>query len=319
MSADAEVPVVQDLGGVLLLDTRHAGMPGTIGVFLLPLGSGSFALLETGPGSTLAVVEAAIAEAGFEPDGLEHILLTHIHLDHAGAAGALAQRHGATVHVHHRGAQHLLDPSRLLTSAQRIYGERMQSLWGPMEKVPAEQLRSLYDGDRVDLSGRVLEALDTPGHASHHMSFLLDDRTLFTGDAAGVRFPPAELIRPALPPPEVDLEAWDGSIAKLRSCVPDRLLLTHFGEITAADEHLKALPDRNRTWAEEIRTGMVAGEDLGELEARIAAVAEREFEAAGLDDVTAERYRVTSDAAMTAMGLERYWRKKQPEALTPGA
>ncbi|MEX2542671.1 MAG: MBL fold metallo-hydrolase [Trueperaceae bacterium] len=311
-----EVPPVQDLGGVLLLDTGHAGLAGTVGVYLLPLAGGAFALVETGPGSTCTTVEATIAAAGYDLAGLEHIVLTHIHLDHAGAAGELARRSGALVHVHHRGAPHLADPARLLASAERIYGDRMHSLWGPMEAVPRERLRPLYDGDTIRLEHRRLEVLETPGHASHHAAFLLDDHTLFTGDAAAVRFPPEGLIRPAVPPPETDLEAWDGSVAKMRSCVPDRLLLTHFGEVAAADEHLARLPERNRIWADEIRTGLRAGESMPELEARIAALAEREFAAADVGRQTAARYRATSDAAMTAAGLERYWRKKHPESLT---
>jgi glyoxylase-like metal-dependent hydrolase (beta-lactamase superfamily II) len=311
----SRIPPIQDLGGILLLDTVHAGLPGTIGAYLLPLAGGSFALVESGPGSTVPALEAAIAGAGYELAALTDILLTHIHLDHAGGAGELARRSGARVHVHHLGAPHLADPGRLLTSARRIYGERMEELWASMEPVPSGQLRPLYDGDRIWLADRAVEALETPGHASHHIAFLLDDHSLLTGDAAAVRFPPTELIRPALPPPETDLEAWEASIARMRSCVPERLLLTHFGQVLDADEHLTLLPERNRLWAEEVRRGIRSGEELPELVARVAALQEREFAAAGIDEGTAERYRVTSDAAMTAMGLERYWRKKHPEAL----
>lgn len=311
----SSVPRVQELGSVLLLDSGHMGLAGTIGVFLLPLEGGSFALIESGPGSTCANIVEAIGEAGYELQGLDHILLSHIHLDHAGAAGELSRRSGAMVHVHHKGAPHLADPSRLMESAKRIYGERMDELWGDMEPVPKAQLRALFDGDVLELGNQRLEVLDTPGHAGHHAAYLLDDETIFTGDSAGVRFPPAELIRPALPPPEVDLEAWDATVAKLRSCVPERLLLTHFGEVRAADEHLAALPERNREWAEEVRRGMLAGEELSQLEGRIVALEEREFREADLSEGMSQRYRVTSDAAMTAMGLERYWRKKRPEAV----
>lgn len=298
-----------------LLDTGHLNRPGTIGVYLLPLEGNSFALIESGPGSTAANVERAIEQAGFELAGLEHILLTHIHLDHAGAAGELARRSGAAVHVHHVGAPHLADPSRLLSSAQRIYGDEMERLWGAMVPVPGEQLRSLFDGDTVRLPGRRVEALETPGHASHHVSFLLDDETLFTGDSAAIRFPPCPLIRPAVPPPETDLEAWEASIAKMRATVPERLLLTHFGQVDEADEHLARVPERNRAWAQELLRGLRAGEDSSRLTERMARLAEREFEAESINEDLANRYRVTSDAAMTAMGLERYWRKKHPEVL----
>ncbi|HEX7003114.1 MAG TPA: MBL fold metallo-hydrolase [Trueperaceae bacterium] len=309
------IPAVQDLGDVYLLDTYHRGIAGTIGVFLLPIEGGAFTLVESGPGSTVERVEAGIRELGFDLEGLEHLLLTHIHLDHAGAAGELARRSGALVHVHQRGASHLADPSRLMESAGRIYGDAMDELWGEMVPVPSEQLRSHYDGDVLELGGHRIEVLDTPGHASHHAAYLLDDDTIFTGDAAGVRFPPATLIRPALPPPEIDLEQWDGSIAKLRSCVPERLLLTHFGEVRNADEHLSELSRRNRAWADEVRRGMLAGEELDQLQQRIRILEEREFAQAGLDEQMATRYRVTSDAGMTGMGLQRYWRKKRPEEV----
>ena len=313
-----EIPRVQDLGGLYLLDTRHRGLAGTIGAFLLPGDNGAFSLIESGPGSTVETVVAGIREAGFEPDGLEHLFVTHIHLDHAGGAGELARRSGALVHVHHRGAPHLADPSRLMQSARRIYGERMDELWGEMVPVADEQLRSHFDGDVIELGRHRIEVLDTPGHASHHAAFLLDDDTIFTGDAAGVRFPPATLIRPALPPPEIDLEQWDATVAKLRSCVPERLLLTHFGLVEDADSHLERLPQRNRLWAEEVRRGMLDGEELQELQQRIRRLEEREFVEAGLDERTATRYRVTSDADMTGMGLQRYWSKKRPEEVTRG-
>ena len=311
----SSIPAVQDLGGVFLIDTRHRGIDGTIGVFLLPLGGGAFVLVESGPGSTVDNVLAGIRDAGFEPEGLEHLLVTHIHLDHAGGAGELARSSGALVHVHHRGAPHLADPSKLMISAARIYGERMDELWGEMVPVPADRLRSHFDGDVLELGSHRIEILDTPGHASHHAAYLLNDATIFCGDAAGVRFPPEELIRPALPPPEIDLEVWDGTIAKLRSCVPERLLLTHFGEVREADAHLSELSERHRIWAEEVRRGMLAGEELQQLQARIRALEEREFAEAGLSDETAQRYRVTSDADMTGMGLQRYWRKKRPEEV----
>lgn len=312
------VPGVERLGDVFLLDTRHGGLGRTIGVYLLPLDGDAFALVETGPGSTLRTVTAAIGHAGFELRNLEAILVTHIHLDHAGAAGELTRTTDATLYVHERGARHLIDPTRLLDSAERVYGDRLATLWGGMEPAPGDRVTALADGDEVALSGRTLTAVHSPGHASHHHCFLLDDRSLFTGDAAGVRLPGSDVLRPALPPPETDLEAWEDSIARLRALEPSRLLLTHFGEVREADAHLARVPERNRAWAEEVLAGMQNGEDEASLVRRIQALELAELVADGADADAIERHRRTSDAQMTVQGLQRYWRKHHPDQVPEG-
>lgn len=309
------IPLVQDLGGVLLLDTRHGGVSGTIGVYLLPLDGDAFALVETGPGSTLRTLRAGIDEAGFELEHLEAILVTHIHLDHAGAAGELTKATGARLYVHERGAKHLIDPSRLMASAERVYGNQLGSLWGTMEPAPEDRVQSLADGDRIELSGRTLEAIDSAGHATHHHCFLLDDGSLLTGDAAAVRLPGSRVIRPALPPPEADLETWEATIAKLRKREPSRLLLTHFGEVRDADAHLERIPRRNRAWADEVLEGMQTGDDFEALVRRMRALELAELVADGAEATTIERHRRTSDAHMTVLGLTRYWKKHHPELV----
>ncbi|HEX7021577.1 MAG TPA: MBL fold metallo-hydrolase, partial [Trueperaceae bacterium] len=302
-------------GGIHLVDTRHMGYAGTIGSFLLPGPGGSFALVESGPGSTLRELEQGIRAAGFDPAALEDVLLTHIHLDHAGAAGALARRHGARVHVHENGAPHLADPGRLLASAARIYGERMDELWGRMEPVPAPQLHAIVEGDRFQAAGHGVRVLYTPGHASHHVSYLLEDGTLFTGDAAAIKLTGSSVIRPALPPPEVDLERWDESLARMRHAQPSRLLLTHFGEVADADSHLGSVSERNRVWAEEILAGLRAGEEGEGLVRRIARLGDSELAADGAPPEVVARHQVTSNYQMTVMGVRRYWRKLHPERL----
>lgn len=309
------IPGVERLGDMFLLDTRHGGLGRTIGVYLLPLDGDAFALVETGPGSTLRTIASAIEHAGFELHNLEAILVTHIHLDHAGAAGELVRTTGARLYVHERGARHLIDPSRLLESAERVYGDRLASLWGGMEPAPEDRVTALGDGAEVVLSGRTLTAVHSPGHASHHHCFLLDDGSLFTGDAAGVRLPGSDVLRPALPPPETDLEAWEDTIERLRALSPTRLLLTHFGEVRDADAHLERVPERNRTWAEEVLEGMENGEDEDSLVRRIQALELAELVADGADADTIERHRRTSDARMTVQGLQRYWRKHHPDRV----
>lgn len=309
-----------DLGGVFLLDTGFGdfgaeGMGGTTGVYLLPLSGERFALIESGPGSTVANVRRGIEALGYRPDDLDTLLLTHIHLDHAGAAGALASS-GTRVVVHQRGAPHLIAPQRLLASARRIYGDAMERVWGEMIPVAAEQIEAVSGGETLQVGGRRIDVIDSPGHATHHAAFLLDDGSLFAGDAAGIRLPGARTIRPALPPPECDLEASERTVERLRALSPSRLLLTHFGEVADAEAHLGALPEINRRWAEEVLDGMNRGEDAAALTGRIEALTVAEMGAEDAPPGVLARYRDTSSAAMTVMGLTRYWRKHHPERLT---
>jgi glyoxylase-like metal-dependent hydrolase (beta-lactamase superfamily II) len=316
MSVFPDFPRVRDAGGVLIVDTFHNGLPGTIAVFAVPLPEGGFALVESGPGVTLENVEAGVEAAGLDLRELRALLVTHIHLDHAGAAGALAAAaSNAEVVVHAIGARHLADPTRLLGSARRIYGEAMDRLWGPMQPVPAERLRAVEGGERLRLGGLEIEVIYTPGHASHHVSYLLGDGTLFTGDSAGIRLPASPLTRPALPPPELSLEAWEDSVARMRAAQPRRLMLTHFGEVSQPDVHLAGLPVRNRAWAEAILAGINAGEGEAALVARVQRLEDGELASSGAPAGVAYRNKVTSDAAMTVMGVSRYWRKHHPERL----
>ncbi|CAA9562488.1 MAG: MBL-fold metallo-hydrolase superfamily [uncultured Truepera sp.] len=309
------IPRVQDLGGLFLLDTEHMGYTGTVGVYLLPGAAGTFALIESGPGSTLGTVLAGVQEAGFVPEKLTGVLLTHIHLDHAGAAGTLARRYGAEVYVHENGAGHLVDPSRLLESAGRIYGDRMGELWGEMEGLPQHLLRPVRDGDTLQILGHRIGVLHTPGHASHHVSYSLGKTRLFTGDAAGIRLPGAATVRPALPPPELDLDAWSRSVQALRQAGPEELLLTHFGREGDVDAHFRELERQHRIWSETILDGMNAGEDDEALAARVTKLSREALEAEGASEATTARHSVTSSDTMTVMGVKRYWQKLHPERL----
>jgi len=309
------VPRVQDLGKLFLIDTQHMGYSGTVGVYLLPGAAGTFALVESGPGSTLETVLAGVQEAGFAPEKLTSVLLTHIHLDHAGAAGTLAQRYGAEVFVHENGAGHLVEPSRLLSSAGRIYGDQMSELWGDMDPLPQHLLRPVRDGETIEVLGHRLGVLYTPGHASHHVSYLLNKTRLFTGDAAGIRLPGAATVRPALPPPELDLEAWARSIQAMRQTEPEELLLTHFGRVDNVTGHFGALEQQHRVWSESLLEGMNAGEDDETLAARVAQLSREALQAEGASEATIARHSVTSSAEMTVMGVKRYWQKLHPERL----
>lgn len=309
-----DYPRVRDLGGgVLQIDTGHHGNPGTIAVYAVPLPAGGFALVESGPASTRAAVEAGLEEAGLDPADLRYLLVTHIHLDHAAAAGALLAGSDARLVVHEAGAAHMIDPSRLMASAERVYGDELEGLWGRMQPVAAERVRAVAGGERLDLGGLTVEVIATPGHAKHHVSYLLPDGTLFTGDSAGVRLQGAPVLRPALPPPDLDLEAWEGSVARMRAAGPERLVLTHFGPVSgrdATDAHLAAVLERNRAWAESVLAGLRAGEDDAALVRRVQALEDAELAAAGVLPGLRQRYKVTSDAAMTVMGVKRYYTKR---------
>jgi glyoxylase-like metal-dependent hydrolase (beta-lactamase superfamily II) len=306
--------MLQDLNGIYLVDTNHLGFTGTVGVYILP-GNNGFALIETGPGSTLVTIKQSIATLGLELANLKAILVTHIHLDHAGAAGQLASETGATLYVQERGARHLIDPSRLLASAERIYGDKMQTLWGTMAPAPQENVVALFGDERLNILGHDIDVLYTPGHASHHVSFLLRGETLFTGDAAAIYFAGSSVIRPALPPPEVDLEKWESSIKRMLAAKPKRLLLTHYGEVQDAEGHLRQVIERNQKWAELVLVGMQQGEDAKGLEQRLHDLSLQELTTDGASAEVIQRHLITSNNEMTATGLMRYWHKHHPEKL----
>lgn len=303
--------------GSALLDTGHAGRERTIGIYLVPQRgaagrAGRFDLIEAGAAANVAAVEAGIAALGLDPAAVERVLVTHIHLDHAGAAGHWARRYGARVVVSEVGAPHLLDPSRLMASAGRVYGEALDRLWGAMTPVPAEQLEVVSDGDEIHVGGRRLRVVATPGHARHQVAFV-DDDVVYSGDALGIRFAPWPVVRPALPPPEIDLAAWDVTFARLRSLAARELRLTHFGPFGDVEHHLAAAQTATHAWAAAALGWAEAGMSREEAMAACDAMARAELEAAGADEASIQRYLASSDAPMSVDGLARYWRVHHPE------
>jgi glyoxylase-like metal-dependent hydrolase (beta-lactamase superfamily II) len=295
--------------GITGVDTRMAGKTSITSGYLLH--GSEPALVETGPTTSAQAVTAGLASLGLSGEDLAHIVVTHIHLDHAGGAGTLARHFPrATVWVHQRGAPHLAEPGKLVTSATRIFGEeRLQRLFGPVEPVPADRLRSVDDGDRIPLGERVLDVLYTPGHASHHVA-LVDSRSgaVFTGDALGIHLPDDRVLRPATPPPDVDVEAGIQSIERIRSRAHSVLLFSHFGPVTEVDELCSIASSRLRKWADLVREALEETDDVD----RVAELLERrtasEFE--GVDSVDPSRYDILSDMRMNAAGLVRYWKKR---------
>lgn len=268
------------------------------------------ALVETGPKSTVANVLSGLDDAGI--DKVDWIVVTHIHLDHAGAAGTLAQRWpDATVAVHELGAPHLVDPSKLWASAGRIYGDAMDELWGGIDPVPRDRIEVLSDGDAIELGGRTLKAVETPGHARHHHSLLdATTGTLFVGDALGVRLPDVGLNRPATPPPEFDLAQAIASIERIRALGAESLWLTHFGPTdegsnpVTPDEACAEAIEALWTWEGWVRAGL---EESSDPKAVTRFVVERSREAleSSLEPREVDRLELTTSYSMNVSGYMR--------------
>lgn len=293
----------------IVIDTKMHGLEGITGTFLLA-GERSV-LIETGPKSSVDNVLAGLEREGV--DELDHIIVTHIHLDHAGATGTLVKRFPrARVSVHRVGAPHLVDPSKLWSSAARIYGDAMDRMWGGIDAVPAGNIDVVDDGDVIDLGDRKLTAIDTPGHAGHHHCYL-DDATgiVFTGDALGVSPKGIAAFRPATPPPEFNLEQALGSIQKIRRADPQSVWLTHFGPPDAGvDEACISASDALNQWAVWVERARTRSTDLDEVTAEVTKEAKGELEAK-LSAEDATRMENTTSYRMNVSGYMRYFDKKQ--------
>jgi glyoxylase-like metal-dependent hydrolase (beta-lactamase superfamily II) len=277
------------MASLRLLDLNFGGRAHAVGVYLVDTSDGP-ALFDCGPSSTLPALEAGLAEQGLELTDIRHLLLSHIHLDHAGAAGALARKHPKlTIWVSAIGAPHLVDPSRLERSARRLYGDLFDKLWGELAPVPEANVR-IADGDVLGW-----ESFPTQGHASHHISYFRDG-TLLAGDAAGVRMPGATYIVPVSPPPDLDVETWHATVDAIRARNPERLALIHFGVHEDVDAHLDRLDSELDRWAARVRDGMEQDEFVA------AAQAD-----AGAD---ADLYNQVAPFWQSWHGLKRYWDKQ---------
>jgi glyoxylase-like metal-dependent hydrolase (beta-lactamase superfamily II) len=231
------------------IDLLHQGAERVIGAYVLETEDG-IALHDCGPSTDLDALKAGLRERGLELEDVRHLLLSHIHLDHAGAAGVLVREHPALqVHVSEIGAPHLIDPTRLEASARRLYGDTFDTLWGELAPVPKENIRVV--GENV----LGLDCFPSPGHASHHVVYVDADGTAYCGDAAGVRIQPHELVVPPTPPPEVDVDAWHRTLEELERRDPERLALIHFGVADNPREHLGQFRRRLDEWASIVASG----------------------------------------------------------------
>jgi glyoxylase-like metal-dependent hydrolase (beta-lactamase superfamily II) len=264
-------------------------------------------LIESGPGSTLSALEASLAKENLSPRDITHVLLTHIHLDHAGAAGWLA-RQGAQIFVHPNGAAHMLNPEKLIASATRIYGDKMQTLWGEFLPVAQNQLTVPQDAQEIVIGNLRFLPINTPGHAEHHYSYIFED-LCFSGDVGGVRIPGYPYLRAPMPPPELHFGRWRESITRLRALKFTRIAPTHFGIFDDADWQLNELQknlDATEKWLEEI---MPANPPVDELRAKLEGLMNEQCRAENLSEEVIQSYALANPIAMSADGLMRYWKK----------
>jgi glyoxylase-like metal-dependent hydrolase (beta-lactamase superfamily II) len=295
-----------------IIDLNFMGTEHVIASFLL-LGDDSAALVETGPTSCLRSLTGALKDYGVSPEEVRQVFLTHIHLDHAGASGHLAGvLPNATFYVHEVGYPHMVDPSKLLKSASRIYGERMDELWGEARPVPEDRLKVLKGGEEIEAAGGVLAAHYTPGHAYHHLAYLEPESVaLFTGDAAGIRLPGQSYVRPPTPPPEIDMEAWVQSIGLIRQIKPQSLLPTHFGRFDDVGRHLGELEQRLQDWLLFVEELMDRGDGRDEIADELRAKGDAEMLAAGAKPEDSERYDLAGNYPTLTDGLMRYVAKRR--------
>ena len=277
------------------IDLRFGGRERVIGVYLLETVDGP-ALFDCGPSTCFERLKEGLRERGLALTDLRHLLLSHIHLDHAGAAGVLVREHpGLRVHVSEVGAPHLVDPERLERSARRLYGAEFDVLWGELAPVPERN---------VEVVGRDvlgLECFPSPGHARHHVCYVDRDGTLYAGDAAGVRIPPSRFAMPPTPPPEFDLEAWEATLDELERRAPERLALIHFDVVSEPGPHLAELRGRLREWAAIVEHGASEAEFVATVRG-------------ALDEKQLPAYEATVPFWQSYAGLKRYWDKRREAA-----
>jgi glyoxylase-like metal-dependent hydrolase (beta-lactamase superfamily II) len=297
--------------GLDYVDLNFLGRPSIIATAVLQSASG-VALVDPGPSTTIDHLRGALRAKGIAFDDVRQLLLTHIHLDHAGGAGTLLREHPAIdVFVHERGAPHLIDPSKLLASAGRLYGDDMERLWGDVLPVPAERVKVLKGGERVAAGGRELLVEYTPGHASHHVAYFdPSSRVAFVGDTAGIRRGAGKYVMPPTPPPDIDLEAWRASEDRILAWDPDTLFLTHFGPVRGARPHFQELTQRLAAWSEIVRR-LLADASLTDDDRQSRFVEEVLLEIRRIvGEEEAAQYNRAGRLDYSWQGLARYWRKR---------
>jgi glyoxylase-like metal-dependent hydrolase (beta-lactamase superfamily II) len=299
---------------ITTLDMNWAGRPHSIAAALLEAG-GQHAIVDPGPTSTLGTLRAELQRHGLRVADVDAVLLTHIHLDHAGATGSLAHENPRLrVYVHSKGAAHLVDPAKLLASAGRLWGDDLLRLFGETLPVPAGSLTILNGGESIAIGGEKLEVLYTPGHAGHHVTFFdVATGVGFAGDTAGIRILNGPYVMPATPPPDIDLALWEESFRTILERRPEKLFLTHFGFAENPAEHIAKFRERLHLWAEITERILTSGPD--EDAALRLFLTQTKAEMAGfLGPVEAEQHAFTAGLPLSFLGLARHIRKRAKAA-----
>ncbi len=297
--------------GLDYVDLNFLGVPEIIATAVLH-GASGVALVDPGPSTTIENLRRSLERKGISLRDVRQILLTHIHLDHAGGTGSLVRENPEIeVFVHERGAPHMIDPSKLMASAGRLYGGEMERLWGEFVPVPSDRIRVLKGEERITVAGRELHVAYTPGHASHHVSFFdRSTRMAFCGDTAGIRRHGLGYIMPPTPPPDIDLEAWRASVDRILQWDPDTLFLTHFGPVHGARPHFQGMMENLESWSQIVRR-LIANSSLDDDQRQRAFLDEA---LTGIKrkvgEHEAEQYGRAGRLDYSWQGLSRYWRKK---------
>lgn len=300
---------------VHLIDLHFQDTPGVIASYAFDTGDG-LALVDTGPTSTLEALEAGLRDLGAGLRDVRHLLLTHIHFDHAGAAGTvLARIPAARAYVHERGAPHLSRPDRLVASATQIYGDQMDRLWGELQPIDPDRLTVLEGERTLKLGSTEVRALYTPGHAVHHVAYAAGDE-LFLGDVGGVRLAPTQTPRAPTPPPDIDLDAWRDSVERLRRLDARTLHLAHFGSYPNDAAHWEGLLTTMADDAEFVQAGREKGQDASRITAEFTERLLAQLEGEGAD--LPARFEFACPPWMSVQGLMRYWTRRETRAAPTG-
>jgi len=296
--------------GLSYVDLNFLSVPRVIATAVLH-GPGGVALIDPGPSSTLPALRAALGQAGITMRDVTALLLTHIHLDHAGASGTLVRENPALrVYVHDKGAPHMANPEKLIASATRLYGDDMDRLWGEFLPVPAGAMTTLQGGETIEAGGQSLAVAYTPGHASHHVSYFSKGTGVaFVGDTAGVRLRPDGYVLPPTPPPDVDLDLWDASLARIAAWHPETLFPTHFGPSSPAAPHLAEFADHLALCSRLAQTSLARDEPDEAREAWFVEEVRRELRRR-MGEADEHAYEVAGRFDLSWRGLARYWRKR---------
>jgi glyoxylase-like metal-dependent hydrolase (beta-lactamase superfamily II) len=295
--------------GLSWIDLRFLGRSNVIAAVIVQ-GPGGVAIVDPGPTTCLATLEEGLQAHGIRWNDVRHILLTHIHLDHAGASGTIVREHPhISVLVHERGAKHMIDPSRLLDSATRVYGDQMDRLWGEFAAVPVANIVLLSGGETIQAGGRAFDVAYTPGHAAHHVSYFdPSSGVAFVGDVAGVCTSQGYVLPPT-PPPDIDLDAWHESVDRILVWSPSTLFLTHFGPVTRARPHLAELLDNLTQAANVVRESLPGPASDEEKSEQFADWLSQELRRQ-MTDAEVEAYVVAAGFKFLWYGLARYWRTR---------